>query len=491
MTTLLVLTTGKTDVQLVVDGVRYELEPRKCGVLHDEIERRGYRLVDAPPPADTPRKMEAAKPYEDSLPDGELTLCTPKLDAVLRFFDGISLPDVVLIFETRRELPSDPRLAGSVLERRLRGAGIGMVHRHALLTGTDYLDDQSVPDDAVVRRVVVNDISQQLAKEFSRSRPDSVVVATTGGFPAVNAVIEELVRLHSVGNSSVQILETPDGKFGNHADRAVPEKFHPAAGYRARWHALSLIEGGHLLGAWGAVSHLTCKTGQEWTRIIDWLRCFASSLPMPGDCNVPVLKHPRMAVRTALRVELALRADDIPKAVHGTVAFFEAALWDCLRERDFVRDDGVSSGDLERGFAFNSPPTGEKKQRFKKRKNSNAWRIDDYPAGIAAWLSVLSRPKLVVFWGKLSDDIRELRNDVAHNTPTPRQMDEARGRMQAAALWSADNTFLSQHLVQDLLVELGETEPSKLLESLLTEVRRRLVAPLNSVRLEMESHGGN
>jgi len=34
-----------------------------------------------------------------------------------------------------------------------------------------------------------------------------------------------------------------------------------------------------------------------------------------------------MAVRAALRVELALRAGDIPRAVHGTVAFFEAALW--------------------------------------------------------------------------------------------------------------------------------------------------------------------
>src|SRR5205807_9301817 len=41
----------------------------------------------------------------------------------------------------------------------------------------------------------------------------------------------------------------------------------------------------------------------------------------------------RQAVRAALRVEFALMADDVPDAVHGTVAFFEAALWDHLNER--------------------------------------------------------------------------------------------------------------------------------------------------------------
>lgn len=48
MTTLLVLTVGQTDVQLVADGVRRELSRDCCAVLHDELERRGYALVDAP-----------------------------------------------------------------------------------------------------------------------------------------------------------------------------------------------------------------------------------------------------------------------------------------------------------------------------------------------------------------------------------------------------------------------------------------------------------
>src|SRR5690606_2444421 len=98
-----------------------------------------------------------------------------------------------------------------------------------------------------------------------------VFVATTGGLAAANELINELVRLHAVGRPSVTALEVPDGDRVDQPDRAVEEKFHPAAGYRARWHALSLIEKGNFLGAWGAVSHLDGEPGQDWTRVIQWL----------------------------------------------------------------------------------------------------------------------------------------------------------------------------------------------------------------------------
>ena len=74
-------------------------------------------------------------------------------------------------------------------------------------------------------------------------------------------------------------------------------------------------------------------------------------------------------------------------------------------------------------------------------------------------------------------NIRELRNDVAHDEPTPELMNEARTRIQTAALWSNNDTFLSQPLVQSVLKDLGEQTPERLLENLLTEVRRRLVEP--------------
>src|SRR5690606_19788325 len=154
----------------------------------------------------------------------------------------------------------------------------------------------------------------------------------------------------------VTALEVPDRLQQD--DRAVPERFHPAASYRARWHALSLIEKGNLLGAWGAVSHLEHAPGQQWTRIVEWLAKFASSLPLPPECDLAELKLQRMAAKAALRVELALRAGDIPRAVHGTVAFFEAALWDHVL--DHFERTGPKGRDPLRLKPESKPPAGKK-----------------------------------------------------------------------------------------------------------------------------------
>jgi len=72
---------------------------------------------------------------------------------------------------------------------------------------------------------------------------------------------------------------------------------------------------------------------RQWTRVIEWLYFWASSMPLPDSCDIDILKHPGMAVRAALQVEFALRSGDIPRAIHVTVAFFESALWDHLLER--------------------------------------------------------------------------------------------------------------------------------------------------------------
>lgn len=484
MTSLLILTTGISDVQLIVDGARHELEKDNCGALHDEIERRGYRLVD------TPKKK--CKQRKEALPEGDLTLCTPKLDAVLRrMSDQVQLPTAALIFDTRRTLKSDPRLAGAVLERRLRERGVHLVHRHALLTGVEWQEDRNDPQDAVVRRVVVERIVGMLANELAEIKPSRMVVATTGGLDAMNSVIEEVVRLFAVGHASVEVLEVPDGGITGHDDEAVPERFHPATGFRARWQALSLIEGGNLLGAWGTVSHLAREPGQDWVRVIDWLRCFASSLPMPEDCDVLVLKHPRMAVRAALRAELALRAKDIPRAVHGTVAFFEAALWDSLYERVERSKDPerrryfrIKSGDAPSGDKLLRQGDGSDEDRkrpfeFKDTTDGIVWYwIYDCDGGPAARLAkrFLQRKGLEEFNKALGSEIRKLRNDVAHNEPTPELMDDARARMRAVGLWSDQDTFLSEPLVQAVLRELGEPDPAKLLEKLLADLRQRLLA---------------
>lgn len=473
MTSLLVLTTGQSDVQLVRGGERVELDTKQCGVLHDAISSRKWSVVTTPTTKATDRAV--------ALPDGDLALCTPKLDAVLRWF-AEDLPDAVLIFETRRTFPGDPRLAGAVLAKRLVDRGVTDLHRHAFLDGKDRLEDPSVPDEGVIRKQIVAGLSSRIAACLASVSPVRVVVAATGGLPAANEVIQELVRLQASG-CEVLSLEVPDGAFAGQGDAAVPEKFHPAAGFRARWHALSLVEKGNLLGAWGAVSHLVGQPGQEWVRVVRWLADFASSLPIAVDCDLPSVKHQRMAVRAAIRVELALRAGDVPRAVHGTVAFFEAALWDRLLEHfepdpndaRWLKRRGTTTAPagklLRDGGSDDLPRPFERKDR---RDGQEWYWFHESGAGRFArdYIKCNALKKL----GDAVEKVKALRNDVAHNEPTPSVMDGARTKMRAAALWSDTGTFLSEPLVRDVLKELGVAEPAKLLTDLLTVVRDRLVS---------------
>ena len=482
MTTLLVMTAGHTDVQLALDNQRHKLDGNTCGTLHDAIKQRSWSVVDAP----TGRSRDLIK----VLPEGDLPLCTPKLDAVLRHF-APSLPTRVLILETRRQDARDPRFAGEVMEHRLHDRSVENVTRVAFLTGDEQLEDPSNEVDAIVRRSVVDTLSNAIGLATACLRPDDLVfVATTGGLAAANELINELVRLHCVGGPRVTALEVPDGDRAKQGDRAVEEKFHPAAGYSARWHALSLVEKGNLLGAWGAVSHLEGAPGQDWTQVIERLARFASSLPLPTAHDLAVLNHQHMAVRAGLRVELALRAGDIPRAVHGTVAFFEAALWDRLGERIECSSDAnrrrffkVKSGEAPKGDKLLRQGDGsddDRKRPFELKDTVDGidwYWVHDGDGGPGARIAkyFLQSDALRKFDVALGRCIRELRNDIAHNEPTPDLMNDARTRMRTAALWSNNDTFLSQPLVQAVLKELGEASPDNLLANLLTEVRRRLV----------------
>lgn len=483
MTTLLVMTAGKTDVQLVVVEQRHKLDGNTCGTLHDAVKERAWSVVDAP--------RGRSRDIITVFPEGDLPFCTPKLDAVLAHF-GDTRPTSALIFETARVGPRDPRMAGVIMEQRLRDRGVNQVTRVPFLIGAEQLEDPTNDIDAVVRRSVVATLSNAIGEQVKvLTKDDKIYVATTGGLPAANEVINELVRLHAVGGPNVTALEVPDGDRARQDDRAVEEKFHPAAGYSARWHALSLVEKGNFLGAWGAVSHLEGAPDQEWTQVIKWLARFASSLPLPSACDLAVLNHQRMAVRAGLRVELALRAGDIPRAVHGTVAFFEAALWDRLGERIERSSDPkrrrffkVKSGGGPTGDKLLRQGDGsdERKRPFELKDTVDGidwyWVYDgDGGPGARITKYFLQSDALTKFDVVLGSSIRELRNDIAHNEPTPELMTDARDRMQCAALWSSTDTFLNQPLVQAVLKEMGVASPQNLLANLLVEVQRRLVAP--------------
>lgn len=473
MKTLLVMTVGQTDLQLVGSEQRHKLDGNTCGTLHDAITERSWSVVDAP----KGRSRDLIK----VLPAGELALCTPKLDAVLAHF-GRSLPTSVLILETGRQDARDPRFAGEVMQRRLRDRGVDNVTRVAFLRGDEQLEDPSNEVDAVVRRAVVTTLSNAIGLATANlKREDLVFVATTGGLPAANELISELVRLHCVGGPKVTALEVPDGDRAKLVDQAVEEKFHPAVGYSARWHALSLVERGNLLAAWGAVTHLEGAPGQEWTQVVKWLADFASSLPLSSQCKLATITDSRMSVRAALRAELALRSGDIPRAIHSTVAFSEAALWDHLlghfdRDPDDIRWLRLRAGSLSpTGKLLRDGGDDDKNRPFesKSRPDGQDWFwFHENGAGRFARDYAKSEPLKALL--DAVNPVRALRNDVAHNEPTEALMLQASGRMQAAKLWSAEGEFLKQALVQQVLLELHVSEPHQLLHNLLNEVRRRI-----------------
>ncbi len=237
------------------------------------------------------------------------------------------------------------------------------------------------------------------------------------------------------------------------------------------------------------MSHLEGAPGQEWTDVIKWLALFASSLPLPKDCDLPVLGHQRMAVRAALRVELALRAGDIPRAIHGTVAFFESALWDYLNER-FERSSDpkkrrffrVKTGDAPNGEKLLRKGDGSNEDRkcpfeLKETADGVDWYwVYDGDGGPAAHLAkyFIQSEAMTKFDSALGRHVRELRNDVAHDEPTPEMMDSARTCMQAANLWSTDDKFLGQPLVQEVLNALGESSLGELCKNLMSTVREYL-----------------
>lgn len=363
-----------------------------------------------------------------------------------------------------------------------------MVHRRTYLGGRERLEDREAPRDAVIRREVVHRLDRAVRDAITVVMPSRIVVAATGGFPIVTNLVEEIARLHA--SAPVDTLEVADGTMAAPptADRAVTRTAipEPLASFQARRRALELIERGNLLGAWAVAEPLhTDEVEHRWTQVMEWLAHFASSLPIREDCDLSVLSHPRMAVRAALRVEFALRAGDIPRAVHGTVAFLESALWDRLLEH-FERDPQDARWlKLRNG---KTAPTGkvlrdgsddDKNRPFesKLRSDGQPWFwFHESGAGRFARDYVQSQPLKELL--DAVDKVRKLRNDVAHNEPTPELMEDARCRMREAKLWSTNDTFLSQPLVQAVLKDLGESAPELLLSNLLAEVRRRLAAPL-------------
>lgn len=477
MNRLLIITTGHSDVQLAVGSVRYGLHTGRIGELHDAIRAAEghWSLVTAP--------LERGKGTGE-LPDSGYDLCLPKVDAILDRLDregGGSPFTHALVLETTTGSSTDPRYAGELVARRIGDQlGQGAIHRFAYLTDSEQLSNKDSLGERVVRDAVVERIETVIRGALEWSDFEAVVAAPTGGFPEVKKIVEEIVRLHAAArNIPVDVLVVPDSPPGAaRPERAVRlgEQVPPDEQYRRRRQALELVQRGDFLGAYG-LAQTVVGSSFEWVRVMSWLAKFISAQPLPDDCDIDVLHDRREAVKTAIRVELALLAGDIPRAVHGTVAFFESAWWDALagngvEEIETVNDKG------KKVKKFHIPgSTGQFAQ-----PRWIGFTVDQRLESLT--LLPNPRPKLTVYGQQVvKDDVRSLRNDVAHGEPTVELMENARRTMVKAGLWLAEEAtadgvagFLTQSIVQNVLHELDVSDPEELCVNLMAEVRKRVVA---------------
>lgn len=504
MSTLLIFTVGHTDVQLVVEGQRWELDKQRTQELHQELAEReaDWKLGEAPEKR-AQTSWPAARCREGALlPAGELALCTPKLDAVLRWCQahGHQLSHALILHTDRIAKRRDPTQAGPIVQRRLAEHGGVQARLVSYLTSDEMLEDRRVPQDALVRREIVTRLEVAIVEEIARSGATTIVVAAAGGFPEVSSLVRELTALHAEPRA-VCDLDVPDsGRGGAAADVASERKqpTDPSAVVAAKRHALALVQRGSFIAAWGAVAHLDGEaTCRPWTRVLRWLYEWASSLPRDerdGECSLPFPRPAQLAAHAAMRVELALRSEDLPRAVQGTVSFFEAAVWQHLHDGHLQRD--VVSGKKGKARFRVQPPPDESEKPIKPVPATDAageplYYVDNYGDGsrtIARSYLKKHRPDRVAALLALEariEKVMHLRNAVAHSEPSVERLEEARGEMVSQKLWSdsaaggttSPHRFLRQPLIRDVLLELGVTEAEELCERLIAEVARRLRAP--------------
>jgi hypothetical protein len=495
MSALLIFTVGHADVQLLEGGKRRELDKRSCGVLHEELARRqDWTIGESAVP-----KMERNERGEGQelarLPAGAFEVCTPKLDAVLTFLvtKGIVPSHALILHTTRVPRSGDPAQAGPILQRRLRertGIEPTLV---SYLSGEERIEDRRELRDAILRREVAARLDEAIAMAIDGAGASQVVVAATGGFPQVASLVRELVQLRAVTrpidldipDASKQAVDGLDLASERHAPT------DPSTVVAAKRHALDLVERGNFIAAWGAVAHLhNDQDCAPWTRVLRWLYEWASSLPHDPPMEPGALPFPgseQRAAHVAMRVELALRCGDIPRAVQGTVSFFEAAVWDHLHS-GYLRLAAASPSTGFPRFHVDPDPasvTDDKHLKEAMKRREGSYEIHNYGKRsitlAAQYLHQISTAKHLPTGAlhALSQDfekVLDLRNKVAHGEPTREVVAEMQSTMRDKALWSCDDRFLCQPLIREVLAELKVEEPDTLCEKLIGEVRSRILS---------------
>lgn len=511
MSGLLIYTTGDTDVQLVENGQRWEL---KRDIAQEFSRQHGWSVVSSDIPKADPKEKKGI-PKE-----GPFQVCTPKLDAILHYLRGqnIAIERALLLYTDRPTQPNgrqDPYHVIPVLEHRLSQEHIEPYSVTYLSAGDLEGAPEGPAQDSALQRSVAQCIERAIAQHLSQTS-DDVVIAVLGGHPVIREVVDELVPLHARGRQVLHLRlpdlsrttpTTPSSEAASSGYLEKPARYtpsSPSATISARRHALTLIEKGNFVAAWGAVAHLEQEPScQRWVQALRWLYQWATSQPIDEACDVPIINETTGAAAVALRVEQALVNGEFHRAISNTSAFFEELVWAHLRS-GYVTDSGQRTDKGEPlYFVTPEPPRTD---GFPRPRQDPRGRV---PARVAAELSAQSQPRRICNFGKghgailtylvdnseparrhtpgicathalarlapMAEQVQGERNNTAHSEPDRDQLHAATDTFRTLHLWTPDNHFLSAPLVAAALREINVDDPEHLFDNLVAAVRDRLI----------------
>lgn len=507
MSGLLIYTTGDTDVQLVENGQRWEL---KRDIAQEFSRQHGWSAVSSDIPKADPKEKKGIQK------EGPFHVCTPKLDAILHYLRGqhIAIERAVLLYTNRPTQPNgrqDPYHVIPVLEHRLSQEHIEPYSVPYLSAGDLEGAPEGPAQDSALQRSVAQCIERAIAQHLSQTS-DDVVVAVLGGHPVIREVVDELVPLHARGRQVLHLRlpdlsrTTPTTASSEAASSGYLEKparytpSSPSATISARRHALTLVERGSFVAAWGAVAHLEQEPScQRWVQVIKTLFLWACSLPMDAGHGLPLPSLEQRAASAALRTEAALRCEDWPRAILGTYATFEAAVWDQLYQHHIdgtVYHEGKLLFHLRHALPASWVDPDDQKPKHAPIKlqqtaadGTSYYSIECYSDKASKILKEhLERatPNTCAALLALAQPIRQTsnaRNIVAHGEPNREKLADAKLAFTRHHLWTPSRVasaptlrFMSSPLVAAALTELGITKPESLFDNLIAAVRERLLA---------------
>ncbi|MBE3576231.1 MAG: hypothetical protein IMX00_00795 [Limnochordales bacterium] len=523
MTTLLLVPAGETDLQVVIRhaGEERRTTVAETRVFHESLLNGEDWVVDEE--AVQIREFEArggiGPDITDCLrdTDGRIRLVPAKLKYVL---DRLERVTAAVIFSTQRDpeiFRSEPAAAGPVLagwiEARNRGditlaRELALQRREPwdpahskwpggaqwvnLLQGRERLEG-SDPVQRPLAQELVRRLHLALARLQEDLRPSHVIIARTGGFPALKELIVQVANL-IFGSERVEIVEVP--QHSNHLVRygAYLQKA-PQEAYRLREAALARIRKGDLEGA---ASFAERVLGDEWEQhwaepvivAADWL---AGRSPVPAGAPkyLTRLNIPLRCFWAAARAQAALRAGRIQEAVINSVTFWDTALLDAIQRANWVSSLNEIERELEARPGHKPPDVllGPHESRAPLTPipgRPGCYWYHTHREHVDRWLDVLDEPirtELKVMQQALDDRrpaIRNYRNAAVHGRLVRDDRRRAETEFKVAGVWSNNQPprFLyNGGPAVRVLRALGVSDPLSIVEGMFKGLEKEILLP--------------